>query len=97
MKRFLNKAREFSVKLAEGKSYRYELDSVSTPDQNELFIGKVGSTVKGLFVYKGTQIYCVSHDDFTYDFLSEENERLNDAFSAIEIPSGAVPLVPEED
>jgi outer membrane protein assembly factor BamB len=100
MKRYLNKLRTFTVQLVSGKSYRYQLSS-GTPDNNELFVGITGSDVKGLFIYKssGNQIYCLSHDDFTYDFLNEENTRLNSAFSNLELltPETIVPTIPDED
>jgi hypothetical protein len=100
MKRYLNKLRTFTIQLVSGKSYRYQLSS-GTPDDNELFIGKIGSDVKGLFVYKLSEnrIYCLSHDDFTYDFLNEENIRLNSAFSNLELLTSGevVPTIPDED
>jgi hypothetical protein len=103
MKRYLNKLRSFDVQLVSGKSFRYQLSS-GTPDDNELFIGKTGGVVKGLFVYKLSEgkIYCLSHDDFSYDFLNEENVRLNLAFinfsnSLSSLSSSIVPVIPDED
>jgi hypothetical protein len=99
MKRYLNKLRTFTVSLVSGKNYRYQLSS-GTPDENELFIGFITidnqEVKKGLFIYKSGQIYSLSHDDFSYDFLNEENTRLNDAFSALVLPSTIVPIIPDE-
>lgn len=96
MKRYLNKLRSFTVSLVSGKEFRYQLSS-GTPDENELFIGEIGGTEKGLFIYKSGQIYCLSHDDFSYDFLDEENAELNTAFEALVFPSTTVPTIPDED
>ena len=102
MKRFLNKVKTYEIKLVTGKSYRYELNDPDILVQNELFIGEIGGAKKGLFVYKSGQIYSVSHDDFSYDFLNDENERLNNAYSAVEddlenIFEATIPLMPDED
>jgi hypothetical protein len=98
MKRYLNRMRSFTVQLVSEKTQRYQLNDASTPDSNELFIGKIGGDVKGVFVYKSGQIYAVSQDDFSYDFLNAENTRLNSAFSALTLPtSGTVPTMPDED
>jgi len=98
MKRYLNKLRSFTVSLVSGKNYRYQLSS-GTPNENELFIGEIGATEKGLFIYKSGQIYNLSHDDFSYDFLNEENTRLNAAFTALNsiLPSTNVPTIPIEE
>jgi hypothetical protein len=98
MKRYLNKMRSFTVQLVSGSSKRYQLNDASTPDSNELFLGKIAGDVKGIFVYKSGQIYNVSHDDFSYDFLDDENSRMNTAFSALSLPtSGTVPTMPNEE
>ena len=99
MKRYLNELRSFNVKLVSGKSYRYELDADQNPDLNEVFIGLTGSVVKGLFIKKASQIYSLSHDDFSLDFLNEENARLNAAFTVLveSIPAGLIPDMPDED
>jgi hypothetical protein len=100
MKRYLNKLRAFNIQLVSGKSKRYELASGSgTPNANELFIGNISNISKGLFVYKSGQIYSLSHDDFSYDFLNEENAVLNQAYSSLvsSLPTGTVPTMPDED
>lgn len=111
MKRFLNNLRTFTVALDTDESYRYVLNDASTPEANELFIGSIG----GLFIYKtvdndgvalanGGQIFCLSHDDFTFDFLYDENTRLNAAYDKlINVTTGdltnlgTVPTMPDED
>jgi len=98
MKRYLNKLRDFQVSLVSDNLYRYQLLS-GTPSENELFIGKIGNVVKGLFVYKSNhnQIFCLSHDDFSYDFLNKENGRLNTAFNNLAFPSSETILtIPDE-
>jgi hypothetical protein len=52
MKRFLNKLRRFEVLEIVDSSYKYKLNDSITPDENELFIGKISEVNKGLFVYK---------------------------------------------
>jgi len=94
MKRFLNKLSSFTIKS--NGSNRYILDSATLPDNNELFIGTIDSQGKGLFIYKNGQIYCLSHDDFSYNFLTLENARLNTAFANISLPSIASPVIPSD-
>jgi hypothetical protein len=99
MKRYLNKLRTFTVLLVSGKEHRYQLSSGTpdeNPDENELFIGEIGATEKILFIYKSGQIYNLSYDDFSYDFLNEENTRLNTAFDDLSLPSTTVPTIPDE-
>jgi len=103
MKRFLNMLEDYEVTLVNEESYRYILTDTSTPSENEIFIGKTDilntAVVKGLFMYVGTEIYCLSHDDFSYDFLDDENVRLNAAYDDIVSDLGTlgtVPTMPEE-
>jgi hypothetical protein len=104
MKRFLNKVRRFEVLEVTGAPYRYELNDINIPEENELFIGETTGTEKGLFVYKTVdsqgQIFSVSHDDFSYNFLQDENARLNDAYTALTANITAlanIPTMPDED
>jgi hypothetical protein len=105
MKRYLNKLRTFTVLLVSGKEHRYQLSSGTLdenelfigPDENELFIGEIGATEKILFIYRSEQIYNLSYDDFSYDFLNEENTRLNTAFDDLSFPSTTAPTISIED
>jgi hypothetical protein len=92
MKRFLNKLRRFKISKIANSSYKYELnDSTTPPDENELFIGQTDitddETEVGLFVHKiieeESYIFSVSYDDFSYDFLNKENNRLNKAYEKL--------------
>lgn len=94
MKRFLNKLRSFEIQT--NGSYRYILNPGTIPENNELFIGTISSSVKGLFIYKNEHIYCLSHDDFSYNFLNEENNRLNNAFNNITTPGSTSPVIPSD-
>jgi hypothetical protein len=118
MKRFLNKLRRFEVLEITDSSYKYKLNDSITPDENELFIGKISEENKGLFVYKTKvakyieaednwveealpepQIFSVSYDDFSYDFLDKENKSLNDAYNALLNDINvfnAIPDIPDE-
>lgn len=97
MKRFLNKVRVFTVNDTATTGV-FQLTS-GTPDNNEIIIGKDSlDNVKGLFVYKSGQLYALSYDDSSYSFLYTENNALNAAFAALELPtSGTVPVMPDEE
>jgi len=100
MKRFLNKLDDYEISLVSNELYRYELNSAATPSENEIFIGKVDPDIKGLFIYKSGQIFCLSYDDFSHDFLTDENTRLNDAYDNLNAnitTLGAVSIMPDED
>lgn len=61
--------------------FRYRLANGNTPEENELFLGEESnSNFKGLFLHKSGEIYSLSYDDFSYDFLSRESNRLNGAY-----------------
>lgn len=86
MKRFLNELREITVQEISGEPHRYKVINPQ-PDDNELFIGVIDDSVIGLFIYKGSplnKIYSLSFDDFSYNFLLDENDRLNYAFDNFE-------------
>lgn len=99
MKRYINNLRTFTVELVAGDSKRYQLSSGQNPDDLELFIGQASSTTVGIFLKKSGQIYNLSHDDFSYDFLDEENTSLDDAYDALiaALPTGTVPTMPDEE
>lgn len=100
MQRYLNTLNAIEIELVDGKSKRYQtVEGGDIPDDKELFLGLVGGEVVGVFYYKSGQIYSLSFDDFSYDFLSEENAELNAAYSALisALPTGTVPTMPDED
>jgi len=96
MKRYLNKLRSFTIVKAPGKDHRYQLDIGSNALPNELFIGTIDGSRKGLFIYKSleNQIFALSHDDFSYDFLKEEDAELEEIIGNLTIPTETIPTVP---
>lgn len=105
MKRFLNKVREIKIKLKSGFDFKYELDETPSPSlsNNELFIGYTGtSDYKGLFINKVInnvpQIFSLSYDDFSIDFLKDEKISIDYSLDLINNSiTGTVPTIPDED
>jgi hypothetical protein len=106
MKRFLNEVKAVSIEAFDSnKNEKFKLAASETyvPSQNELLIGMLGGTTKGLFVALGTnkELYLLSNDDFAYDFLRNENIRLNNALTglttSISTVVGTIPTIEDQD
>jgi hypothetical protein len=88
MKRYLNKVKTINVQKLAGKTHKYAISDTYSPEHNELVIGRLNNVVVGLFVCKvegqNKNLYSLSFDDFSYDFLNSENIRLNNAFNILQ-------------
>jgi hypothetical protein len=88
MKRFLNKVREVEiiplVYQTENYEFKFRLDPSSTTNPTlsnlELVIGKHPRTGSGskdyLFIHSNGRLFSLAHDDFSYDFISLERDRI---------------------
>jgi hypothetical protein len=98
MKRFLNKARPVNLeKYTSNGITRFRLLGSYNPSivENELLIydGK-------LFIFKSGDVYSFSYDSVTFDFLTSENTRINNAYTSLSSNITGItdiPTIPDED
>jgi hypothetical protein len=95
MKRFLNKVKVVSITPFVGGtntySKKFKLANQNDAVNNELVIGQDGNGNSYLFLVKAVtvgsttekQLFSLSHDDFAYDFLRIENERINNLYAQL--------------
>lgn len=74
-------------------------------DEKGLFVYKTKNENGDSFIDESNievpyRIFSLSYDDFSYNFLDDENNRLNAAYSALQSninALGTVPIMPDED
>ena len=99
MKRQLNTCRIISIEpFAEGYSRRFKPTGTYTPalGQNEVVVG-VYSGSNYLFVHRAGVLYSVSHDDFSFDYITQELALLDSRLTSISIPGSYTGSVPDDD
>jgi len=111
MKRFLNKCRtvnivpfidlnnkEYSKKFKLSSSQPSDIQQTSLTNR-ELVLGydSVNESTY-LFLHDNGELFSLSHDDFSYDFLRLENEKLEEEFDKIEtsIPVASSTIIVED-
>ena len=101
MKRYLNKVKTINVQKQAGKNHKYIISDAYVPENNEILIGRFNNTVVGLFICKvegpNRNLYSISFDDFSYDFLNFENNRINNAFTVFNQNISSISSVPVID
>jgi hypothetical protein len=89
--------------------YYSEFDSESNDDVFVIDMISGNATIvntlkeeKGIFVYKNSELYSVSNDDFSHDFLTIEKTRLVNNYERVKnkletLGGSDIPVIPDED
>jgi hypothetical protein len=99
MQRILNTCRIITIEPFDtGYTRRFRPTGSYSPvlGENELVVGSYDSK-NYLFIHRAGVLYSVSHDDFSFDYISREIAALNTAFTGITIPSSYTGSMPDDD
>jgi hypothetical protein len=99
MQRILNTCRIISIEpLNSNYTRRFRPTGSYSPalSLNELVVGSYAGN-SYLFIHRAGVLYSVSHDDFSFDYISSEIAALNTAFTGITIPSEYTGSMPDDD
>lgn len=92
MKRFLNELRVISIiKVDNDHTLKFKTNGTPNPvlGERELFIGNDGVD-DYLMINFDDEIYSLSHDDFMYNFLKQEELDLDTSLGNVTAPSASI-------